>query len=238
MSELREEGHCVRGTGMGQYGHASDPFFGSMKMAEEPGLKTHWSDQLPYEISREQWDDVQKQLAEASQAKERVQGIVLMCGLDQDLEQLLRTVMIDDPSVSTLMKDDRLLGSFSSKLKLAHALGLISEMIRKDLYFLNKIRNAFAHEADVTSFDVAPVCDLCKNLSAKEEKAWQGLPPRKLHLAAVAANSFYLKAEAERRGEKKASLESPPADFTEAMHRRYRDIPYLRCGVKQTEKPK
>lgn len=206
-------------------------------MAEEPIGRADSSGWASGQTSREALDNIQKQLVEAAQAKERVQGIVLMCGLDHDLEQLLRTVMIDDRSVDELMDDGQALQSFSSKLKLAYALGLISEMIRRDLYSLNKIRNAFAHEADVTSFDKAPVCDLCRNLSAKEEKVWRALSPRDLHLAAVAANSFYLKSEAERRAVKKESFRSPPADFGEAMDLRYRDIPYLRYLFDQHNKP-
>ncbi len=151
-------------------------------MAEEPARPGHALDQIFY-VSPEQWKKTQEELAEALKARERIAGIVQMCYLDNALERLLRTVMIEDESViKQLMKDDRLLGSFSSKLKLAYALGLIPELVREDLECLNAIRNRFAHEATVMSFDHARVCGLCKNLStAKQIIDGEARPPASAH---------------------------------------------------------
>jgi DNA-binding MltR family transcriptional regulator len=198
-------------------------FDGGSKMAEEPVQRKHWSDLLPLQITPEQWDTVQKEFAEALQAKERVEGIVYMCSLDMHLELLLRTVMIDDKSVDALMSDGQALQSFSSKLRLAYALGLIPEAVREDLYFLNKIRNAFAHKADVTSFDKAPVCDLCGNLSTAKGRDGVARSPVSAYRLAVVDNALFLASEIGRRAKEKASLQGQLVDSVESRYAAYRD---------------
>jgi DNA-binding MltR family transcriptional regulator len=69
-----------------------------------------------------------------------------MCWLDDVLERLLRTVMIDDKSVNELMKDGRALQSFSTKLRLAYALGLIPEVVREDVA-IHEVRRKNIFEA-------------------------------------------------------------------------------------------
>jgi DNA-binding MltR family transcriptional regulator len=84
----------------------------------------------------------------------------------------------DSGSVDELMKDGQALQSFNSKLKLAYALGLLPEDVRADLHCLNKIRNYFAHEVGVTSFDKAPIRDLCGNLSTVKARDGKARTPR------------------------------------------------------------
>ncbi len=93
-------------------------------MAEVPNLVKAAFDMCG-PVSWEEWDQTQKKLAQALKATERVEGIVYVCSLDDGLELLLKTAMIDDESVDELMKDGQALQSFSSKLKLAYALGLL-----------------------------------------------------------------------------------------------------------------
>ena len=60
-------------------------------------------------------------------------------------------------------------GTFSSRIKTAHCLGLISDDERDDCDTLRRVRNEFAHNHR-TSFADGKLVDLCENLhhSAKD----------------------------------------------------------------------
>jgi DNA-binding MltR family transcriptional regulator len=194
-------------------------------MADEPDGKKHPYDSLPLQVSPEQWKKVQDELAKALKDKERVEAIVYMCSVDSHLESLLRTVMIDDKSVDELMDDSQALQAFSVKLRLAYALGLIPEVIRKDLYYLNKVRNVFAHEAAVKSFDEARVCDLCKNLSTVKGKDDAPRTPVSAYRVAVVDHLIFLTQEIIRRAKERASLQNRLLSFgsVESRYAAFRD---------------
>ena len=192
-------------------------------MAAEPPRTKHWSDMLPVEISSEEWSRVQKELADALQATERVEGIVHLCSLDMLLEQLLRCVMIDSKSVDDLMRDGQALQSFSPKLRLAYALGLVPGTVRKDLDYLNKMRNEFAHNADIKSFDEAPICDWCVNLSTTKQSDGTSLLPRLAYRAAVIESVRFLLQEFRRRLTEKLSHQGQQTDSVESRYAVYLD---------------
>ncbi|MBN1506247.1 MAG: hypothetical protein JW955_05350 [Sedimentisphaerales bacterium] len=191
-------------------------------MADELIPRKHRSDLPPLQISREEWDNTRKQLAKAMQAEERVEGIVAISMFDSYLEQLLRSVMIDDGIVTKLMSDGQALQSFSIKRRLVYALGLIPKPVEKDLDSLNKIRNAFAHEVDVTSFDTAPVRNLCENLSTAKRMDGRPRRPEFAHHLAVVNNMFFLESEIARRMEEKKSRQSRPGETVESRYAAYR----------------
>lgn len=191
-------------------------------MARETILTGHRDDRVPLQ-TEEDLGKARKRVAELLQAEQRVEGIVSMCTLDDALEGLLRAVMIDDKSVDALMADGQALQPFRIKLRLAYALGLIPEAVRKDLYYLNKIRNEFAHEADVTSFDQAPVCDWCKELSTAKQRDGTAASSRSAYGLAVIDSMLYLDYELHRRAKEKESRQSQPDDSIEARYVAYRD---------------
>ena len=82
---------------------------------------------------------------------DRSTGIVSICILDKQLENLIRSCLIKDPQVNSLFKDEHILQTFHAKTNLAYFFGLIPKWLYHDLKTLGKIRNRFAHEA---------VCDL------------------------------------------------------------------------------
>jgi len=52
------------------------------------------------------------------------------------------------------------LGTFSAKVDVAFALGLLSEKSRRDLHNLRKVGNEFAHNPDDIDFDIpTPLLD-------------------------------------------------------------------------------
>ncbi len=69
--------------------------------------------------------------------------------LEDDLEQLLRSAMspVADPKrVDSLFSGFAPLATFSAKISICYALGLIDENLFHDLEIIRKIRNRFAHD--------------------------------------------------------------------------------------------
>jgi DNA-binding MltR family transcriptional regulator len=88
---------------------------------------------------------------------ERAAAIVGAAFLDTLLENILINFFIDDEKeVDKLLKNERPIGTYGSRISLAYCLGLIGKTIRDDLRLVGKIRNKFAHNLSVT-FDDDPV---------------------------------------------------------------------------------
>ena len=96
------------------------------------------------------------------QESDRGAALVVSAMLEVALEQLLEARLV----APTSMKRDILksgaqapLGTFSAKIDAAHQLGLISQYFARDLHFVRKIRNEFAHHPLDLSFESPPVVD-------------------------------------------------------------------------------
>lgn len=85
----------------------------------------------------------------------------ILCGewLSANLLTLLRKVMRDLPSDRDLLDGARApIGTFSARIDLAYALGLINTEMRVDLDLMRKVRNRCAHHIDDSfSFTEEPV---------------------------------------------------------------------------------
>jgi hypothetical protein len=51
------------------------------------------------------------------------------------------------------------MGTFGQKIKLGYMLGLYEQDLKDDLVLLSRIRNAFAHRVEITSFESPPIRD-------------------------------------------------------------------------------
>src|SRR5579859_4992858 len=83
-------------------------------------------------------------------------GCALMAAayLDDQLSELLLSRFVDDTKLkSELFGASQALGSFSSRIDFAYALGMIGPTARKELHIIRKIRNLFGHEPRPISFD-------------------------------------------------------------------------------------
>ena len=69
------------------------------------------------------------------------------------------------------------LASFSSRIKMAHALGVIGDKTRADLNLIRKVRNEFAHKIKVRSFNEPPISDICRSLQLADISLFGGTPP-------------------------------------------------------------
>jgi DNA-binding MltR family transcriptional regulator len=98
-------------------------------------------------------------------ASDRVIAIVGAAYLDSLLEQLLLAIFVSDiEEVRKLLSPDRPLGSTVPRYQLAYCLGLIEKQELEDLKTIAKIRNKFAHNYQIKSFNDGRVKDLLAQL--------------------------------------------------------------------------
>jgi len=84
--------------------------------------------------------------------------------LDELLREIIDTFLIEDSDRELLLDTfNAPIGTFSSRITMAHCLGIISDEERNDCDILRKIRNEYAHNHR-TSFEDKKLIDLCKNL--------------------------------------------------------------------------
>ncbi len=89
-------------------------------------------------------------------------GCALMAAsfLENEIESLLKTKLIGNNSlIKELFSFNGPLGTFSSKIKMAYSLGLISKYTMTDLNIIRRIRNSFGHEYKPISFETKEIKD-------------------------------------------------------------------------------
>lgn len=69
--------------------------------------------------------------------------------IDALLQKVLTRFLVDVPKLDELFKHNGALGSFSSKISMSFALGLISKELHDDINQFRKIRNICAHEFSI-----------------------------------------------------------------------------------------
>jgi hypothetical protein len=97
---------------------------------------------------------------------DRAAGLVAGAIAERRLEHVLRSrFRFADLNLSQqLFRPSGPLGSFSTKIDLAHLQGIISAEAYKDLVNIKNIRNDFAHNLELDSFDAQSIKDRCNNL--------------------------------------------------------------------------
>src|SRR5690606_31044209 len=89
-------------------------------------------------------------------------GCALMAAafLESEIENLLKIKLIGTNSfIKELFSFNGPLGTFSSKIKMAYSLGLISKYTMGDLDIIRRIRNSFGHEYKPLSFETKEIKD-------------------------------------------------------------------------------
>lgn len=90
---------------------------------------------------------------------------VLAAGFaDRELCQQLRRFMVDDDRVKQLLREGGPVGSFATRIDLALGLGLVSDREAKEWHIVKTIRNRFAHEVALLTFETQEIRDRCANL--------------------------------------------------------------------------
>lgn len=138
--------------------------------------------------------------------EESERGCALIGGaiLDEVLGGLLKALFVQEEDVSeeVLALPNAPLASFSSRIRLCRALGLLEERVYRDFERIRSIRNSAAHferkgELGFSfSFDRQHIHDKCRALSVFPETASQTLPPRLLFETFVGMSAALLKEHA------------------------------------------
>jgi hypothetical protein len=90
----------------------------------------------------------------------RAVAVVWPAIVENRLTDALRAYMRpDDVVAKELFRPEGALGTFGQKIRLAYMLGLYEKDLKDDLIYLSKIRNAFAHRVDISSFETPPIRD-------------------------------------------------------------------------------
>ena len=100
--------------------------------------------------------------------EESDRGCALMAAafIEEKIGELLRAFCIENKkSYERLFENNGALATFSSKIDLAFLLGLIPKNIFDDLQLLRKIRNDFAHNASLITFESTPIKERCFTFS-------------------------------------------------------------------------
>jgi hypothetical protein len=85
------------------------------------------------------------------------------------------------------------LSAFSSKIKVAYALGHFGPITRRDLDTMREIRNAFAHSKKVISFNTPQVVDTLRRFKCIEE-VHNAMTPRRAYILATKCLVYHLAA--------------------------------------------
>lgn len=133
--------------------------------------------------------------------EESDRGCALMAAsyLDDGLGELLKSVYVDEPAIAN-ESIGRL--TFSDAISQAYLLGLLSERAKHDLNLIRKIRNEFAHSADVLDFSYQPIVDRCMMLYHASEVSKKLNETRSVFTSAalsVAAQIFVTKTRQQHK---------------------------------------
>ncbi|WP_422373297.1 MltR family transcriptional regulator [Hoeflea sp.] len=117
---------------------------------------------------------------------DRAAAIIVSTHLEDDLKEFILSKMVPltQSEIGEIFIGDSPISTFSAKINLAYALGLIGKQARHDLSLIRHIRNTFAHSRKPISFATNEVADTCKHLTLldrHQEPRFQGralLAPR------------------------------------------------------------
>jgi DNA-binding MltR family transcriptional regulator len=103
---------------------------------------------------------------------DRAAAILVASDLDNALERtiLTRMISLNRTQYEELFVNNAPLASFSAKIRMAHALGIIGKQVRIDLDCIRPIRNAFAHARKAIHFDTPEVAEACKRLTVDRRR--------------------------------------------------------------------
>lgn len=104
-------------------------------------------------------------LAQFNRESDRGAALTAAAMLDDRLKDILSAFLANTKTAKELLSGfNAPLGTFSSRISAAHALGLLQDNEFKEITLIRKIRNEFGHSWKGVSFSSGKVADLCKEL--------------------------------------------------------------------------
>ena len=96
---------------------------------------------------------------------DRGAAILLATHLEDVLQfALIQRLKIDHKRFNDIFGYDAAMGNFDRKVRVAHAIGIITDETRSTLDIIRRIRNAFAHALIPISFNTSEVANACSLL--------------------------------------------------------------------------
>ena len=99
-----------------------------------------------------------------SAESDRGAALLVAAIMDELLSDIISAFLADTDTARDLLKH-RGLDTFSSRILICHALGLITTEEKNHLEIIRKIRNSFAHKWDSVNFETQQIRDLANNLT-------------------------------------------------------------------------
>ena len=119
----------------------------------------------PFEETHPHLKDFGAFLEDFNKETERGAALAATAFLDEILQRTLAAFLLSTETASDLLVGfNAPLGTLSARIAAAHAMGLISEIERRECDLVRKIRNEFAHKVKM-SFDDDRVKGLCSALT-------------------------------------------------------------------------
>lgn len=119
---------------------------------------------VPHELLRQ----VQEEMEGLSH---RAAAVVGGAFVEEHLTYLLRSRMVPDENViQERFAPGGAFGDFGVKIDLGYLIGMYSKQAYKELIRIKRIRNDFAHQLEVNSFDRDDMRDRCRNLVLSQAK--------------------------------------------------------------------
>jgi DNA-binding MltR family transcriptional regulator len=120
-----------------------------------------------------------KIIAEVRDASDRAVGIVIGSLVEFHLTNFIKECFVREVKTNsketvgtTMFHPSGPLGTFSSKIRLAYLMGLISKSWYVELENFKEIRNLFAHHLEINSFSYPKVRDKCNNFHIFKICVW------------------------------------------------------------------
>jgi hypothetical protein len=118
-------------------------------------------------MREEDIQDLSAFLREFQDETDRGAALVGAAVIDHRLQETLRAFMVSEKVASTLLNGGSApLGSFSSRIDAAFALGLTTEHEYSECHIIRRIRNEFAHRKHGVTFADQKISALCDNLQS------------------------------------------------------------------------
>ena len=108
-------------------------------------------------------------LTEFQDESDRAAAVLGPAMLDELVKELLNAIFVSRELAAKLTGKMMPIGTFSARITLAQAIGLISDPEARDLHRMRDIRNKFAHQLHGLSFDTHSIRDSCGNFFLIEE---------------------------------------------------------------------
>jgi hypothetical protein len=112
-----------------------------------------------------------QQVKEEMKGSHRATAVVGGAFVEEHLTHVLKSRMVRDAKIiEEMFAPCRAFGDFGAKVDLGYLIGLYSKKAHKELNTIRRIRNDFAHQLELNSFDRDDIRDRCQNLILSESK--------------------------------------------------------------------